>query len=77
MAYIHSCIVSDVAGIKSNTVNSSDYNSKQDPKFKYKSDSQSNSMIDNKKLKIKNLSNQLIIIIIIRAQKISPEALTS
>ena len=58
MNNIQPCIVSDVAGIKSNTVNNSAYNSIQDPKYKYKSDSKSN-LINNNKLKfIKSIESK-------------------
>ena len=56
MTNIQQCIVSDVAGIKSNTVNCSAYNLIQDYKSKYKSDSKSNLI---KQQQIKNSSIQL------------------
>ena len=59
---IQPCIISDVIGIKSNKVNSSAYDSIQDPKSECKSDSKSNSIKQQKQRKqqqIKKLSNQM------------------
>ena len=46
-------------GIKSIKVNSSDYDSMQDPKSECKSDSKSNSIKQQKQQQIKKLSNQM------------------